>query len=608
MDKTQSDLVVWYKLETEFFQDHVRHTRYVEQARNRNRRVKEDWSNCEKLGEGGFGVVYKQIQKTTGRCRAVKTIDKRRLPRDLDYSRELLVMAILAKRPSLFVEFLGWFEEPEILYIAMEYLGEGDLTKHIGTPLPQGIVQNISKQILEGLKVMHEQGIAHRDLKPANIFVVSMSPVWVKLGDFGISKRIQTQSPTTFHTQVLTQAYSAPEVLGLDSNSETSDYTDSVDIWSLGCVIYELLVGTKLFTEGRVYRYFFGKWPFPEDELKRLSPPTDDVGISLLKSMLQIQPENRPTAAGALGHEWFVGLKSDDEDSGDDEDETAQNRDESIRIRKRENKLTAHDKPKKRGERNPITQDDTPGEVTLRANPVSLKSGLTADPLQLPGDSFQLSRGAEGKTDPQYSTNMFARPPTSAPPTPDPHPGNSPQSTLGADGQAERTTKHNSAASTPDAHTTRIAHRRTYPTRMSRFRSDDSESSEDDVSQNSTPKARDGGGSGGRGGTTTNPTKNPNNPNIGQNPNAGANPGQSPNVGLNPNAGGNPNNTGWKLKAGGNPNLGWNPNVGGNPNIGWGLNTGRNPNARWGPNIVGNRGLGLNPHLARNPNLMVTEP
>ena len=65
------------------------------------------------------------------------------------------------------MEFLGWFEEPETLYIAMEYLERGDLTKYTGTPLLQETVKNISEQVLEGLKVMHEQGIAHRDLKPA---------------------------------------------------------------------------------------------------------------------------------------------------------------------------------------------------------------------------------------------------------------------------------------------------------------------------------------------------------------------------------------------------------------------------------------------------------
>ena len=96
MNKTQSDLIEWYKLETKFFLDHIRHTIYVGKAKNRNEKVEEDWRNCGELGRGGFGVVHKQIQKTTGHYRAVKAIDKR-LPQELDYSRELLVMAILAK-------------------------------------------------------------------------------------------------------------------------------------------------------------------------------------------------------------------------------------------------------------------------------------------------------------------------------------------------------------------------------------------------------------------------------------------------------------------------------------------------------------------------------
>ena len=92
----QSDLVEWYKLETEFFQDHVRHTRYVEKEKTRYKRVKKDWSSCE-ISTGGFSAVYKQVQRTTGCYRAVKVIDKRRLPPNFDYSRALLVMAILAK-------------------------------------------------------------------------------------------------------------------------------------------------------------------------------------------------------------------------------------------------------------------------------------------------------------------------------------------------------------------------------------------------------------------------------------------------------------------------------------------------------------------------------
>ena len=159
-----------------------------------------------------------------------------------------------------------------------------------------------------------------------------MSPVWVKLGDFGVSKRVQAQATTTFHTQVSTPVYTAPEVLGLDSNSETSYYTNSVDIWSLGCVIYELLVGTKLFlSEGQVSRYYFDQYPFPEATLQGLSPPTDDLGISLLKSMLIIQPGDRPTAEGALNHEWLAGLKRNTEESGENEDGMTQSRDDKGR-------------------------------------------------------------------------------------------------------------------------------------------------------------------------------------------------------------------------------------------------------------------------------------
>ena len=196
-----------------------------------------------------------------------------------------------------------------------------------------------------------------------------------------MSKRILAQATTTFHTQVATPVYSAPEVLGLDSNSETSEYTNSVDIWSLGCVIYELFVGTKLFvSEGQVSRYYFGKWPFPEDTLKR-SPPIDNLGISLLKSMLMIQPEDRPTAVDALSHGWLAFLQSDKEDNGGNEDERRQSRDESALSGKRKNRLTLFDRSKKkRTERNPITQDCISRLRRGAASVVNAGSQIGADP------------------------------------------------------------------------------------------------------------------------------------------------------------------------------------------------------------------------------------
>ncbi|CUS12982.1 unnamed protein product, partial [Tuber aestivum] len=210
------------------------------------------------------------------------------------------------------MQFLGWYERNETLYIAMEYIEMGDLRKHISKPLPEKTVQLITNQLLEGLKVMHEKGIAHRDLKPENIFVVSRSPIRVKLGDFGISKRIRAQDLTTYRTQFCTRSYAAPEVLGVDPNSETSVYTKAVDIWSLGCVVYELLVGEKLFgPEGLIHSYFHGRWSFPKAKLKNLTPPTNDAGISLIESMISLQPDGRPSAIEALDHIWIADLKSE---------------------------------------------------------------------------------------------------------------------------------------------------------------------------------------------------------------------------------------------------------------------------------------------------------
>jgi len=137
-------------------------------------------------------------------------------------------------------------------------------------------------------------------------------------------------------------------------------------------VIYELLAGAKLFgSEFQLCRYFYGTWPFPEERLRVLSPPTEDSGISLLKAMLAIQPGDRPPAAGALRNQWLARLKSNNGASGSDKHEGARGRDRSTPSRKRKNRQAAYNQPKKKSERGPITQEGTrciPGGADSGAN------------------------------------------------------------------------------------------------------------------------------------------------------------------------------------------------------------------------------------------------
>ncbi|KAG0640231.1 kinase-like domain-containing protein [Tuber brumale] len=299
----ESDLVESYRLNTEYDGNQVRYREYPAG------RLIEDWTVGKVLGRGGHSVVRKHREEGIGRVRVVKSIEKSGCP---FHAREFNIMAILNKvraileYRSLFVEFLGWFEDSDRLYIAMEYFEQGDLRKHLNEPLPEEAVQRITKQVLKGLQVMHEIGIAHRDLKPDNIFVVSMSPVWVKLGDFGISKRIH--SDTAYRSRVCTDYYAAPEVLGIDSTSESSIYTNAVDIWSLGCVVYELLEGARLFSSlGDIIAYYYNKGDFLAGRLSRLTAPIGETVKWFIQALVLRDPEGRPSAVKAAGHVWLRG-------------------------------------------------------------------------------------------------------------------------------------------------------------------------------------------------------------------------------------------------------------------------------------------------------------
>ena len=117
----------------------------------------------------------------------------------------------------------------------------------------------------------------------------------MKLGDFGISKRVSNPS-TALRTEVGTRAFLAPETTP-DNYEETFQYTNAVDMWSLGCVIYNVLAHSLPYPNSRAKSF-----PFPTQPLK---DRVNDQGVNLLKCLLRVDPSTRWTAQKAVTHPWL---------------------------------------------------------------------------------------------------------------------------------------------------------------------------------------------------------------------------------------------------------------------------------------------------------------
>lgn len=186
----------------------------------------------------------------------------------------------------------------------MEYFELGDLEKFITPELTERDAKVIAKQLLEGLQVLHKNHLAHRDLKPANIFVARCAPDWwVKLGDFGILRRISTVQKSRL-TRIGTPDYMAPEMLfENDDEDQDSPYTLAVDIWSLGSVLFRLLSQELPFPlPSHLRLYWRSRKPFPTDIL--IKQKVSEDGVFLISEMMKSNPTDRMTVTMALHHSW----------------------------------------------------------------------------------------------------------------------------------------------------------------------------------------------------------------------------------------------------------------------------------------------------------------
>ncbi|KAM3851025.1 LOW QUALITY PROTEIN: serine/threonine-protein kinase Nek5 [Vipera latastei] len=188
------------------------------------------------IGEGAFGKIFLARKKEDNQQCVIKEINLSKMSRKEKESsqKEATVLAKM-KHPNI-VAFYTSLQEKNNLYIMMEYCNGGDLMKRIN--MQRGVLFDEDKilgwfvQIALGLKHIHDRKILHRDIKTQNIFL-SNNGKTAKLGDFGIARMLNNTMDFA-STCVGTPYYLSPEIC------ENKPYNNKTDIWSLGCVLYEL--------------------------------------------------------------------------------------------------------------------------------------------------------------------------------------------------------------------------------------------------------------------------------------------------------------------------------------------------------------------------------
>jgi len=268
----------------------------------------------EQLGEGMTAKVHRCAR---GReFFAVKTISlsKLKLQRDSKRAHDRLqreVSFLFTLRHPQIVSLIDVVEQPDTaLHLVMEYVEGGDLFKKIVehgsfgevSIGPKPLAKHVFVQIANALHYVHSKNIVHRDLKPENILVDERASVGnlleVKLSDFGHSKLINDGYDFSLTVGVGTPQYWAPEV-------SHSRYDQRVDLWSIGVVLYVMLLGTYPFE---------GSSRMVEDQMRHeqlafKSPAGAEPSQhakSLIRSLLKVRPEDRLPLDRCLVHVWVT--------------------------------------------------------------------------------------------------------------------------------------------------------------------------------------------------------------------------------------------------------------------------------------------------------------
>ena len=292
-----------------------------------------DYRILDVVGEGAYGKVYK-VTDSAHNIYAMKSLrlnyqDKK----NIEYAQREIEMLKKLKHPNI-VDLIDFIEQDSHVFIRMGYM-DTDLKQFLGKNsqrLSMRLLKSVSRQILSGLKCIHDNRILHRDIKSSNILLDQTGSV--RIADFSLSRFLSSDDRGLYTQGVVSLAYRPPELL-LGQNK----YTTSLDVWSLGVLLVELCTGSPPFKGDSELSQLFeifkilGKPPtqylksycgnFPDltvpshsgqltefllfNNNVELEDESPDFGlfVDLVGKCLEFDPSKRVTVDKALEHEFL---------------------------------------------------------------------------------------------------------------------------------------------------------------------------------------------------------------------------------------------------------------------------------------------------------------
>lgn len=280
------------------------------------KRSAADFQFLECIGEGSYSKVYRAVSKKNMHVYAIKVLNKQHIHKEKKrkyVTIEKNTLNVLGKHPGI-VTLYYTFQDPKSLYFVIDYAQRGELLNliHKLGSLSLELSHYYTIQLVDSITFIHNKGIIHRDLKPENIL---LNEDWkLMVTDFGAAKfvddipspnKVDQDANTEFNKDnssgsfVGTAEYISPELLKYNESSFSSDF------WSLGCILYQMLVGMPPFKASDEYETFERivelNYCFPDPQ--KYPIPTNVT--NLIQNLLLEDPNARLDSKTIKVHPWF---------------------------------------------------------------------------------------------------------------------------------------------------------------------------------------------------------------------------------------------------------------------------------------------------------------